>query len=65
MHNDSEVLIQLPPVNDLHQLRSLYHNSVHLDENIVEVISNHNIRWQDEATLCIGGNIDQMTFDIL
>ena len=43
MHNDSEALIQLPLINQLTLLWSLYRNSVHLDKNVVEVISDRNI----------------------
>ena len=34
--------------------------------DLIQIFGNHiSLRWQDEATLCIGGNIDQMTLDIL
>ena len=34
--------------------------------DLIQIFRNHiSLRWQDETALCIGGNIDQMTLDIL
>ena len=43
MHNDSEALIQLPLIIDSHHCEVYNRNSVHLDKDVVEVISDRNI----------------------
>ena len=47
----------------VHGAREVYNYQA---ADLIQTFRNHiSLRWQDETALCIGGNIDQMTLDIL
>ena len=47
----------------VHGAREVYNYQA---ADLIQIFGNHvSLRWQDEAALRIGGNINQMTFDIL